>query len=101
MTFTRVLEKVLAAVNRCAEQGIQDALDALLQLPSWALADSGASRSRSRRIRTRLQRIHDGENVDVPATDTPHRPRQAHASQHKLAAHMHRQLMYGNVKALQ
>ncbi len=90
----RAAEEFLAAVDRGAERGIVDAVDALLQLPGRTLNDSGASRGRLRRTRARLERAANGVDPDA---DAQQRPRRAMPPQHKKAKRMHRLLTLGSI----
>lgn len=94
--FTRTAEDVVTAITRGGEQGITDAFAVLLELPSRALADTGASRGRARRVRTRLQLIDAGEEPTGPAA-AARRPRRPAPAKHKLAARVHRNLQLGSI----
>ena len=93
-------DKFTAAVTDEDEPRIHAASIGLLQLPSQALTDTGASRGRASRTRGRLERIDRGEAVDGaarPDVGAPDRAQRPNHELHKRAARAHRQLTLGSV----
>jgi hypothetical protein len=101
--WTRAVEtavlNVLTAIAAGEDQGILDAFDRLLRLPSEVLPDSRASRGFTRRLCARLSHHAAGEPIDVPdaGDGTRHGLMRARDTLHKQAARAHRQLTLGNV----
>lgn len=87
----------MAAIERGPEQGIREALNELLQLPSRALTDLGASRGRARRVNTRLNHIDAGEQPGEPNANQQPRPRRPQPAKSKAAARAHHHLTLGSI----
>ena len=96
-TSKRLLEELLAAIDRGAEQGIQEALTTLLRLPSETLTDPGSSRGRARRTRGRLRRFDERGHLDTPNISTQRCRTGPEQAARKRAARVHHLLTLGSV----
>jgi hypothetical protein len=68
---SRLIDEILAALDRGHGAGVPSAMDALMVLPAEVLVDCRASQGSERRIERRIQRLQDGLALDPVDTKGP------------------------------